>query len=138
MQQNISNIIPIITTPPTKKQPNRQYITKIEKHVEILKTKILIPSRPRTDYSIEPTNEKHTCKILTCNSHTQNPITSVTNGTPSTYSFPQESHTVVLHDPKKVHNTNLTQTRTVGVDNTHITSNRRHHPPRIKPFTLDS
>ena len=101
MQQNISNIIPIITTPPTKKQPNRQFITKTEKHVEILKTKILIPSRPRTDYCIEPTNEKHTCKTLTCNSYTQNPITSVTNGTPSSYSFPQESHTVVPHDPKK-------------------------------------
>ena len=96
-----------------------------------MKTKILIPPRPRTDYSIEPTNEKHTCKILTCISHTQNPITSVTNGTSSNYSFPQESHTVVLHDPKKVHNTNLTQTRTIGVDNTLITSNRRHHPPRI-------
>ena len=70
LQEKISNIIPIITTSSTKEQPNRQFINKSEKHVEILKTKILIPSRPRTDYCIEPTNEKHTCKTLTCNSYT--------------------------------------------------------------------
>ena len=75
---------------------------------------------------------------LTCNLSTQNPITSVTNTTLSNNSFPQESHTVVLHDPKTIPITNLTQTRTVGVDNIPITSNCRHRPPRIKPFTLDS
>ena len=120
MQKNIYNIIPIITNPSIKKQPNRQYISKIENHVEILKTKTLIPSRPRTDYSIEPTKKEHTCKALTCDLYIQNPILSVTNSTPSNYSFPQESHTVVLHDPTKFHNTNRTQNRTVGVDNTVI------------------
>ena len=62
LQENISNIIPIITIPTTKKHSNRQFIKKNEKHVKILKTKILIPYRPRTDYCIKPTNEKHTCK----------------------------------------------------------------------------
>ena len=102
-----------------------------------MKTNTLIPSRSRTDYSIEPTKEEHNCKTHTCDLYIPNPILSVTNGTPSNYAFPQESHTVVLHDPKKVHNTTLTQNRTVGEDNTLITPNRRHHPPRIKPFTLD-
>ena len=39
--------------------------------------------------------------------------------------------------PKKVHNTNLTQNRTVGVDNTLITPNRRYYPPRRKYYTRD-
>ena len=96
-----------------------------------MKTKILIPSRPRTDYSIELTNEKHTCKILTCNSHTKNPITPVTNGTPSNYSILQDSNTVDVHDPKNITIPILHKNSTVCVDNTLITSNRRHHPPRI-------
>ena len=53
LQKNISNIIPIITNPSIKKQLNRQHISKIEKYVKMLKTKVLIPSRPRTDYSID-------------------------------------------------------------------------------------
>ena len=101
LQKNISNITPIITNPSITKQPNRHYTSKIEKHVENLKIKILIPSRPRNAYSTDPTKEEYTCKTFTCNSYMQQPIISVTNGTPSNYSFPQESNTVVLHDPKK-------------------------------------
>ena len=33
LEKNISNITPIMTNPSIKKQPNRQYISKIEKHV---------------------------------------------------------------------------------------------------------
>ena len=60
------------------------------------------------------------------------------NGTSYTSLVPPASHTVDIHDQKKVHLTKPTKTSTDFVDNKIITSNRRHHPPRIKYYTQDS
>jgi len=65
-------------------------------------------------------------------------LTPVKNGTSQTYLVPPASHTVDIHDPQNVHLTKPTKTSTEYVDNNIITSNRRHHPPRIKYYTHDS
>ena len=77
-----SNITPTIINPSIPKKT--QYITKIKTHVEKLKTKILIPSRPRTVYSTYPTTEEHNCKPFTFKPYIQQPIIQVTNDTPRT------------------------------------------------------
>ena len=100
--KNMSNITHIIKNPSVTKKPKQQYISKIKTHLEKLKTKILIPSRPRTVYSTDPTTEEYTCKTFTFNPSIQQPIISVTNGTPSNYSFLQDSNTVDVHDPKNI------------------------------------
>ena len=53
-------------------------------------------------YSTDPNMEEHTSKTFTFNPSIQQPIISVTNGTPSNYSFLQDSNTVDVHDPKNI------------------------------------
>ena len=67
------------------KKTKQQYITKIKTHVEKLKSKKLIPSRPRTAYSTYSTTKEHNCKTLSFNPSIQQPIIPVTNGTPELF-----------------------------------------------------
>ena len=142
LQENISNIIPIITTPPTNssaiKIPKQKYITKIKEKVENLKIKILTPSRPyvtsNTDSNRLETYNKYPESTLPI----QQSLNPVTNGTFHTSLVPSVPHTVDIHDQKNISNTKPTNNSTEYVENKLITSNRRHHPPRIKYYTQDS
>ena len=142
LQENISNIIPIITTPPTNssaiKTPKQKYITKIKEKVENSKIKILTPSRPHVKSSTDCTSVEPHSKHLEYKLPIQQLPTPVTNGTSQTSLVPPASYTVDIHDPKKVHLAKPTKTSIDFVDNKIITSNRRHHPPRIKYYTPDS
>ena len=142
LQENISNIIPIITTPPTNssaiKKPKQKYITKIKEKVENLTIKIITPSRPYVTSSTDCNRVETNRKYSESNLPIQRLLIPVTNGTSQTSLVPPASYTVDIHDPKKVPFTKPTNTSTEYVENKIITSNRRHHPPRIKYYTQDS
>ena len=105
LQENISNIIPIITTPPTNssaiKKPKQKYITKIKEKVENLKIKILTPSRPHVTSNTDRTSVEPHSKHSEYKLPMQQLFTPVTNGTSQTSLVPPVSHTVDIHDPKK-------------------------------------
>ena len=140
LQEHIT--IPIITTLPTHssaiKKSNQKYISKTKEKVENLKIKNLIPSHPyvtsSTDCNRLETNSKYPESTLPI----QQSLSPVTNGTFHTSLVPSVPHTVDIHDPKKIPHTKPTNNSTEYVENKLITSNRRHHPPRIKYFTQDS
>ena len=129
LQKNMSNITHIIKNPSVTKKLKQQYISKIKTHVEKLKSKKLIPSRPRTAYSTYPTTKEHNWKTLTCNPSIQQPIILVTNDTPELF--------IPISTTQKIQHTNPRQNSTVFVDNTFLTPNRTHHPQRIKNYTRD-
>ena len=98
----------------------------------------LIPSHPyvtsATDRNRLETNSKYPESTLP----TQQSPSPVTNGTLHTFLAPPVLHTVDTHDPKNIPNTKTTNNSTDYVENKPITSNRRHHPSRIKYYTQDS
>ena len=104
LHEHISNIIPIITTTPTRssaiKKSNQKYVSKFKEKVENLKIKILTPSRPyvtsSTDCNRLETNSKYPESTLP----TQQLLSPVTNGTFYTFLVPSLPHTVDIHDPK--------------------------------------
>ena len=133
LQEHIT--IPIITTLPKhssaiKKSNQKKSISKSKEKVENLKITNLIPSLPYVTSSTD-------CNRLESNSkYPESPLLSpVTNGAFHTSLTPSVPHTVDIHDPKKNPNTKATNNSTEYVENKLITSNRRHHPPRIKYFT---
>ena len=142
MHEHISNITPIITTLPTYsstiKKSNQKYISKIKEKVENLKIKILIPSRPYVNSSTDCNRVETNSKYSESNLPIQQLLSPVTNGTSQTFLVPSALHTVDIHDPKEIPHTQPTNTSAEYVENKIITSNRRHHPPRIKYYTKDS
>ena len=81
--------------------------------------------------------EGHNSKTSTSNPTFQQLI-PVTTGTSHPSLVPPALHTVDIHDPKKCHPTKPTKSSTESIDNTLITSNRRHHPSCVKYYTQDS
>ena len=85
-------------------------------------------------YQKKKHNSKHSASTL----NIQQLLTLVTNSISQTYIVQPASYTVDIYDPQNVHLTKPTKTSIEYVDNKIITSNRRHHPPRIKYYTQDS
>ena len=85
LQENISNIIPIITTPTTNssaiRKTKQKYTTKIKEKVENLKFKNLTPSRPHVTSSTDCTSVEPYSKHLEYKLPIQQLFTPVTNGT---------------------------------------------------------
>ena len=140
MQEHIT--IPILTTLPTHssaiKNSNQEYISKTKEKVENLKIKHLIPSHPYVTSSTDCNRLENNSKYPESTLPTQQLLSPVTNGTFHTPLVPSVPHTVDIHDPKQIPNTKPTNNSTEYVENKLSTSNRRHHPPRIKYFIQDS
>ena len=140
MQEHIT--IPIITTLPKHssaiRKSNQKSISKSKEKVENLKITNLIPSLPYITSSTDCNRLESSSKYPESPLPTQQLLSPVTNGAFFTSLVSSVPHTVDIHDPKKIPNTKATNNSTEYVENKLSTSNRRHHPPRIKYFTQDS
>ena len=135
LKKQTYNIIPYITTTYGRKKSKQRNTKKFKKQVDTLQSNLFITTISPTIYSTNPTMNDHTCTTST--SQSSKPLIPFPDDSTQNSLSLQYSNTDVIHDHKKFINTHSTQNSTAHVDNKFITSNRRHRPIRIKPYTRD-